>query len=162
MRHVVGIPKVILVTLVSSFIGITAGSSARATTMTLEATSKLPTIVSDFSITFNDTGNGLLDFSEITSFSGMTDFNIHVLWPEVFQLPSISGFVVGNSPISGCAPLEWCFGINTPGESNGVGLWTYSLSATPLPAALPLFASGLGALGLLGWRRKRKAAALAT
>ena len=30
---------------------------------------------------------------------------------------------------------------------------------TPLPAALPLFISGLGALGLLGWRRKRKAAA---
>jgi hypothetical protein len=33
-------------------------------------------------------------------------------------------------------------------------------SATPIPAALPLFASGLGALGLLGWRRKKKAAAL--
>jgi hypothetical protein len=30
---------------------------------------------------------------------------------------------------------------------------------TPLPAALPLFATGLGALGLLGWRRKRKALA---
>src|SRR6185437_7006205 len=29
---------------------------------------------------------------------------------------------------------------------------------TPLPAALPLFASGLGGLGFLGWRRKRKAA----
>jgi len=28
---------------------------------------------------------------------------------------------------------------------------------TPLPAALPLFTSGLGALGLLVWRRKRKA-----
>jgi hypothetical protein len=27
----------------------------------------------------------------------------------------------------------------------------------PLPATLPLFASGLGALGLLGWRRKRRA-----
>ena len=35
------------------------------------------------------------------------------------------------------------------------------LTATPLPAALPLFATGLGALGLLGWRRKKKAAALA-
>jgi hypothetical protein len=29
----------------------------------------------------------------------------------------------------------------------------------PLPAALPLFATGLGALGLLGWWRRRKAAA---
>jgi hypothetical protein len=34
-----------------------------------------------------------------------------------------------------------------------------SSTAVPLPAALPLFASGLVGLGLLGWRRKRKAAA---
>jgi hypothetical protein len=35
-------------------------------------------------------------------------------------------------------------------------------AAAPLPTALPLFATGLGAMGLLGWRRKRKnAAALA-
>jgi len=33
------------------------------------------------------------------------------------------------------------------------------VSNVPLPAALPLFASGLGGLGLLGWRKKRKAAA---
>jgi hypothetical protein len=32
---------------------------------------------------------------------------------------------------------------------------------TPIPAALPLFATGLGAMGLLGWRRKRKAQAAA-
>ena len=32
--------------------------------------------------------------------------------------------------------------------------------STPLPAALPLFATGLGALGLVGWRRKRKTAAI--
>jgi hypothetical protein len=35
------------------------------------------------------------------------------------------------------------------------------VSTTPLPAALPLFATGLGGLGLLGWRRKRKAQAVA-
>jgi len=34
-----------------------------------------------------------------------------------------------------------------------------STSATPLPAALPLFATGLGLVGALGWRRKRKDAA---
>jgi competence protein ComEC len=31
-------------------------------------------------------------------------------------------------------------------------------TATPLPAALPLFATSIGALSLLGWRRKRKTA----
>jgi hypothetical protein len=30
------------------------------------------------------------------------------------------------------------------------------IASTPLPAALPLFATGLGAMGLFGWRRKRK------
>jgi hypothetical protein len=35
----------------------------------------------------------------------------------------------------------------------------FETGSTPLPAALPLFASGLGAMGLFGWRRKRKNAA---
>jgi hypothetical protein len=47
-------------------------------------------------------------------------------------------------------------------SSNGNGFQfdyafgTVPNTATPLPATLPLFAAGLGALGLLGWRRKRK------
>jgi hypothetical protein len=32
----------------------------------------------------------------------------------------------------------------------------FHITAVPLPAALPLFATGLGVLGLLGWHRKRK------
>jgi hypothetical protein len=40
-----------------------------------------------------------------------------------------------------------------------IGLDDVALNiTTPLPAALPLFATGLGGLGLLGWRRKRRAA----
>jgi hypothetical protein len=35
--------------------------------------------------------------------------------------------------------------------------WHGTASEVPLPGALPLFATGLGALGLLGWRRRRKA-----
>ena len=50
-------------------------------------------------------------------------------------------------------------------DSNSPLFWGLApdplLSATPLPAALPLFATGLGALGLLGWRRRRKAKAAA-
>jgi hypothetical protein len=42
-----------------------------------------------------------------------------------------------------------------------VGTWTVTETVTPLPAALPLFATGIGGLGFLGWRRKRKAQAVA-
>jgi len=45
------------------------------------------------------------------------------------------------------------------GEAPVTGSLT--INTTPLPAALPLFASGLAGLGLLGWRRKRKAQAVA-
>jgi len=51
--------------------------------------------------------------------------------------------------------------------SSGVSIWgsnrsiltvDYTPTSTvPVPAALPLLASGLGALGFLGWRRKRSA-----
>ena len=38
---------------------------------------------------------------------------------------------------------------------------TQLIAQTPLPAALPLLATGLGAIGLFGWRRRRKAQAAA-
>ena len=56
-----------------------------------------------------------------------------------------------NSCGNGCTPNEYVTNISA----------TEDMAATPLPAALPLFASGLGALGLLGWLRKRKAQAAA-
>ena len=47
-------------------------------------------------------------------------------------------------------------GVVLVGSSNGLPA---TVPAVPLPTALPLFASGLGALGLLGWRKRRKNAA---
>lgn len=43
------------------------------------------------------------------------------------------------------------------GGTSGGSVSVTPVSTTPLPAALPLFATGLGAMGLFGWRRKRKA-----
>ena len=42
------------------------------------------------------------------------------------------------------------------------GTLTADLAETPLPAALPLFGSGLGAMGLLGWLRRRRSASPVT
>jgi hypothetical protein len=81
------------------------------------------------------------------------------------QLASMSGLGtqsfftnanVGSSPFS----LTEMYLITSNG-SLGVASSSESISATPLPSAIPLFASGLGALGLLGWFGKRKATALA-
>ena len=45
--------------------------------------------------------------------------------------------------------------------SNAFEYANLTVSAVPLPAALPLYGAGLAALGFLGWRRRRKAAAAA-
>jgi hypothetical protein len=50
-------------------------------------------------------------------------------------------------------------GASTGTITSTTGSW--SVATTPLPAALPLFATGLGTMGLFGWRRKRKNAAAA-
>jgi len=59
-----------------------------------------------------------------------------------------------DSPIYG---FQWD---TTLGREFNTGFTNISVVAAvnpvPLPAALPLFVTGLGALGLLGWRRKRK------
>ncbi len=47
------------------------------------------------------------------------------------------------------------------GEGFSFDYGVLSVDSTPIPATLPLFATGLGAMGLLGWRRKRKAQAAA-
>lgn len=48
------------------------------------------------------------------------------------------------------------------GPDAGSSVSVTPVSATPLPAALPLFATGLGAMGLFGWRRKRRASGAIT
>ena len=74
--------------------------------------------------------------------------------------PQISSAGLTRNPFAKFPRLILCFKALPVCQS----LIVYPISwapavATPLPTALPLFATGLGALGLLGWRRKRKAQA---
>jgi hypothetical protein len=68
-----------------------------------------------------------------------------------------------NGPITSATAFSGCFFIVNGGCDSRTPLIldNAALTATPLPAALPLFVTGLGGLGLLGWRRKRKAQAVA-
>jgi len=78
---------------------------------------------------------------------------------------------IGLSSANTNAAWAWSVDISGPGVvgefysergntfTNDSGPYLMQISGdvvTPLPAALPLFAGGLGASGLLGWRRKRK------
>jgi hypothetical protein len=66
---------------------------------------------------------------------------------------------LGNSPdaITQVNFTQGSIGLNVM-SLTASGTATPETGATPLPAALPLFATGIGGLGLLGWRRKRKQA----
>jgi rhodanese-related sulfurtransferase len=44
---------------------------------------------------------------------------------------------------------------NLPWNKNGAGVWPAALAAAPLPASLPLLATGLGLLAWVGIRRNR-------
>jgi hypothetical protein len=75
--------------------------------------------------------------------------------------PSTAYNVYDNGYPNAILSTTASYDVNTPfnGTYSITEIQSGSLSATPLPAALPLFATGLGGLGLLGWRRKRKSAA---
>jgi len=80
--------------------------------------------------------------------------NDNTIWPNAFStFSTVPGdFVAGENTLvmQGSASDNWFEGARLEGQL------VVTPVVTPLPAALPLFATGLGALGLLGWRRKRK------
>jgi len=76
----------------------------------------------------------------------------------------VTGATAQGTPVALSALCPGCtfFALFADGTQGGTGtlpanvLLSAATAFIPLPGALPLFATGLGALGFLGWRRKRK------
>ncbi|MDF2366970.1 VPLPA-CTERM sorting domain-containing protein [Sneathiella sp.] len=74
------------------------------------------------------------------------------------QLSSVSnglGFIVASIMATGVFDE-----IRFTSDSNAFEYANLTVSAVPLPAALPLYGAGLAVLGFFGWRKRRKSAAL--
>jgi hypothetical protein len=80
---------------------------------------------------------------------------------ELRQAMNTKFLVMANSTDLIASVLLESSGIRQIKQFNIADIVDPPVAPTPLPAALPLFATGLGMLGLLGWRRKRKAQATA-
>jgi hypothetical protein len=119
----------------------TGGFSSSPNTITLDTNTNNSSTASD--LEFTNSGNS----AEFLS--------LFLAAPLPTSPDSVIGGGLGGF-VSNCAIGAIC---SNEFPVSGSFVSAVPLSAVPLPAALPLFASGLGALGLLGWRRKRKAQA---
>ncbi len=141
-------------------------SSVRAATLTIHAAS-VTSGLTDFEITFNDTGDGLLQLAEITSFTGFTytgGSSADGFYSAVSQVADISGVAAGGGG------FLWGFKKN-PGDvgslAAGATRWTYGfvtppggdgeVSAVPEPSTWTLMI--LAFAGLASATRRRAARA---
>ena len=122
------------------------------------------------SAVYIDTYSGNLGSIPPASYNTVVDAGVNTFTVTSGVLTFVdynASFMTGHSPPSGD---EWVLALGLSGSSSSgflggvqnfiqAGSSTFAAAKPRLPAALPLFATGLGAMGLLGWRRKRKAAA---
>jgi hypothetical protein len=116
--------------------------------------------------TLSDAGFAFANGTQTLVTEDTTNWRAHILndgWVLPTGTPILraangpNGFGWPTFPELGAA--EWIWGPNP--ETVGRALFSTTIiplttSEVPLPAALPLFAGGLAAFGLLGWRRSRK------
>jgi hypothetical protein len=79
----------------------------------------------------------------------------------LYYADSVMSSLACVNPPQGCVDAYVGSGSFQQAEESASSFVIASTAATPVPATLPLLAGGLSVMGLLVWRRKRKAAAIA-
>jgi hypothetical protein len=110
------------------------------------------------SFTFNQfdmaANNGNVTYTLTGMKGGLTQYTL-----TSTELANTAVFQTILNADSGIAIDALIISVTIAGTSTNLDNLVFTPTTVPLPAALPLFATGLGALGLLSWRRKRKVAA---
>ena len=107
---------------------------------------------------FDNQGAAVAGFEDIAQPANLLDTANNAF--ATYNLSTSIGPLTGSSLINPGFSFPTTAGaliLNSAGDATFTAVVT---PVVPLPAALPLFASGLAGLVLLGWRRKRKAQAV--
>jgi hypothetical protein len=150
----------------AAVLALIAGTAAAPAATLIAVPSDTNSFFSGFQINFDDSnGNGLVDLSEITLFSGVMQTEFELLPPFqglLLGMPAIDGFTVaGIVEGSGALPGLWVFSgttVKDPQTLDTPAAWEYSFAIEtpapiPLPSAAWLMAAALTGLAALRGRR---------
>ncbi len=120
---------------------------------------------SDGEIVFTNPVTNLTFNTAGAHFGGSDSVSISAFDGAAGLLAMLTVTTDGLVDLSGAGAITRLFFDDNSADRGGLGYHGFSfnvappMAAVPLPAALPLLAGGLGLMGLVGWRRKRIAAA---
>ena len=122
--------------------------TASAVTLRIDAVSTDPNGIG-FDVVFEDTGDGLLQYEEVLSSSGIV-FPDGFAFPRLFGVPDLEGISTIGGPCG--EPDRWCFFNSEEGLSVSIDETDFTYSIGPVavdePASLSLLVIALGVLGI--------------